>query len=427
MGKQIQHITKLFVALLLSVVLSSCGGNWVNPQPAPYRAIDNLSLFNALKDGSLEQSFPGVSSFIDTRVAFQGADMFLGLPVGPAVNSLITKNVNSHLETSSPVFDGGPTPPSAGVTVDASLKKITVALSEMNGAQKNADITFSWRFAANSVVRSYTKTYVAGDLKGSTYSSTWNYTYNTVTGLTTAVFTDSIDETKLLASNKTQTQKAAHNGTVVYKRNIVDSTLTSLSSADFSQNHTETNNDTARTNAMNGTVKMAGTTATAGNLAFDGGFSFDLPSYKTVTGLVTLVNGTYGKGFDNTSSAYFNETNISNGTLTLASQTDYSSSTSAINSASLRGAWTGAFTDSCSTVGAGKLELSITEATATWFGASSDSSRFYGTLIIIDSSGLHLKNNALNWGDSSKVTETTIEGAWSSGGCGGTFSIVKQP
>jgi len=419
MGRQIRHITKFVLALLFSVVLSACGGGGGDggggQQSAPYKAIDNLTLFNVLKDGSPEQSFPGVSSFIDTSVVFQGADMFLGLQMDSDVKSLITKNVNSYLEATSPVFDAGPTPPYAGVAVDASLKKITVALP---------DITVSWTFAANSVVRSYAETRSTGDFKGSAYLSTWNYTYNAVTGLTTAVFTDSIDET---TSNNTQTQKASHNGTVVYKRNSADSSLTNLSSANFSQIYTETNNGIPRTYTMNGNVKMTGVTATAGNLTFDGDFSFTLPSYQTVAGLVTLANGTYGKGFDSANNAYFNETNISSGTLTLTSQTDYSSYTPVVNAVSLRGAWLGTFDDSCSTTGAGRLELSITETTATWFGSSADSSRIYGTLITIDGSGLHLKDNSLNWGDSNEVTDSSIKGTWSSGGCGGTFSIVKQP
>ena len=426
MGVQIRHITKMVIILLFFVVLASCGGGGTTT--TSYKAINNPSLFTILKDGSPEQSFPGVSSFIDTKVVFQGVDMFLGLTIDAVVKTLITSNVNSFLETATPVFDGGSAPFPVGVTVDAALKKITVALSETRDSQTTADISISWVFAANNIVRSYTKTYIAGELKGSTYTSSWRFTYSSTTELTTAAFTDSVNETKLLASSKTQTKKTAHNGTVIYKRNNSDGTLTNLTSADFSQNHTETNNATARTYTLNGNVKMTGTTATTGNLSFDGGFTFDIPSYQAVSGLITLTNGTYGKGFDNVSNAYYNETNISNSsTLAITSQSDYSATAPASNAASLRGAWLGAFTDNCSTTGSGKLELSITEATATWNGITSDSSRIYGTLIAIDGSGLHLKNNGLSWGDSSKIAGTTIEGAWSSGGCGGTFTVVKQP
>lgn len=422
MGMRLRQIVKLIFLLSTLFAFSACGGGG---SPIPYKVIDNVTLFNILKDGNQEQGFTGVASFIDTKVVFQGADMFLGLPIDPAVAALITTNVNSFLETSSPVFDSGTSPASAGVTVDATLKKITVALFEMDGAQKNADITFSWRFANNSVVRSYTKTYVNGDFKGSTYTSTWTYTYNS--GLTTATFTDSIDETELLASTKTLTKKQTCSGNAKYTRNNSDSSLASLTSAEFTQSHTETNNDTARTYTLNGNVKMTGTTATAGSLSFNGGFSFDLPSYNTVSGLVTLANGTYGKGFDGANNAYYNETDISNGTLTLKSVTDYANYVPTVNPASLQGAWLGAFTDSCSTTGAGQLELSVSAVTATWVGMSSDSSRFYGTLISIDATGLHLKNNALLWGDSTTVTDSTINGTWSFGGCGGTFSVIKQP
>ena len=87
----------------------------------------------------------------------------------------------------------------------------------------------------------------------------------------------------------------------------------------------------------------------------------------------------------------------------------------------------GAFTDSCSVARPGNIEMMITDSEATWNGMSSDLSRIYGRLIYIDANGLHLKNNDLSWGDSSKVTATTIEGSWSFSGCGGTFSVTKQP
>ena len=424
MGMHLQRIITCILLLLLPLVFSACGGGGGGGS-IPYKSIDNVSLSSALKDGSQEQNFPGVASFIDTKVVFQDTDMFLGLTIDPAAKALITTNVNSFLETPSPVFNSVLSPAPDGVTVDATLKKITVALSEMDDTQKNADITISWRFAGNSVVRSYTKTYVNGDFKGSIYTSTWTYTYNS--GVTTATFTDSTDETKLLASTKTLTKKLTYNGSVKYVRNNTDSSLASLISAEFNQSHTETNNDTALTYILNGTVKMTGTAATSGTLSFDGRFSFALPSYKTVSGLISLTNGTYGKGFDSANNVYYNETNISNGTLNLTSQADYTAYTPATtNALALRGAWVGAFTDSCSVVTPGNIALSITETTSTWNGMSSDLSRIYGALIAIDATGLHLKNNALPWGDSSTVTATTIAGNWSFGGCGGTFSVTKQ-
>ncbi|MBV5341723.1 MAG: hypothetical protein J0665_19575 [Deltaproteobacteria bacterium] len=419
MGMHLQRIIKCILLLLAPLMFPACGGGG-GGGAVPYKTIDNVSLFSALKDGSQEQNFPGVASFIDTKVVFQGADMFFGLAIDDAVKDLITTNVNSFLETSSPVFSSVLSPASAGVTVDATLKKITVALSETN-----ANITISWSFANNSVVRSYTKTYVNGDFKGSTYTSTWTYSYNS--GVTTATFTDSVDETELLASTKTLTKKLTYNGSVKYVRDLSDSSLASLTSAEFTQNHTETNNDTALTYILNGTVKMTGTAATSGTLSFDGGFSFDLPSYTTVSGLITLTTGTYGTGFDSANNVYYNETNILNGTLTLTSQADYSGYIPVTtNAPALRGSWVGEFTDSCSVNNPGNIDLSITETTSTWKGMSSDLSRIYGALILIDATGLHLKNNALSWGDSSTVTATTIAGNWSFGGCVGTFSVEKQ-
>ncbi|MFA7059768.1 MAG: hypothetical protein WC156_02985 [Pedobacter sp.] len=420
MGMHLLRIIKLVLLLPALLVFTACGGG--GGGSAPYISIDNESLSSVLKVGDQEQGFPGVTSFIDTKVVFQGSDMFLGLTIDSAVKALITKNVNSFLETSPPVFDSGPSPSSTGVTVDAALKKITVALSEMDGAQTNANIIISWSFTGNSVVRSYTKTYVDGELKGTTYSSTWTYSYSSVTGLTTALFIESINETKLLPSGKTLTKKASYNGTVKFVRSTVDGSLVSLASADYSQLHTETNNDTALTWTLDGSVKMTGTTLTGGKLSFDGGFSFDIPSYKTVTGKAVLTDGAY------LNNAILNSTAdiIDPDNLTLTSQADYSDYTSTTNNASaLRGAWVGTFTDSCG-VNPGNIELSITETTATWFGMSSDLSRVYGTLISIDATGLHLKNNALSWGNSSNVNNTTIDGIWSFDGCSGNFSVTKQ-
>ena len=405
----IRTFARFIPLMLLSLLFSACGSG---SSPVPYTAINNQSLFNVLKGDSPD--FPGVASFIDTKVVFQGGDMFLGVPIDAAAKTLITKNVNSFLEASSPVFDAVLSPTPTGITVDASLKKITY---------KDAETTISWLFTGNSVVRSFTEIPLTGDLTGSSYASTWTYTYSPATGLTTATINDSTNETSLLKHTKII---ASYNGTVKYTRSTVNSSLSGLTSADFTQNHTETNSSTALTWVQNGTVKMTGTTATGGNLAFDGGFSFDLPTYNTVAGLVTLANGTYGMGFASASNSYSNETNISNGTLVLKSQTDYSHFTPITNALTLRGSWTGAFTDSCSTTGAGKIDLSVLEATATWFGMSQDSSRFYGANLLIDGTGVHLKNSTLQWGDSNKVTDTTIEGTWSFGGCGGTFNVVKQ-
>jgi len=401
---------RLIPLLLLSLVFSACGGG--SPS-VPYTTIKSDSVLSSVLKGD-SPDFPGVASLIDTKVVFQGSDMFLGVPIDVTAKALVTKNVTSFLETSSPIFDAVLSPIPTGITVDASLKKITY---------KDAETTISWLFTGNSVVRSFTKASLAGDLTGSSYSSVWTYSYSSSTGLTAATINDSTNETSLL---KHTTTSASYKGNVIYTRSADNSSLTALTSADFTQNHTETSSSTALTWTQNGNIKMTGVTATGGNLAFDGSFSFDIPTYKTVAGLVTLANGTYGMGFNPASNSYSNETNISNGTLTLKSQTDYANFTPITNAMTLRGTWTGAFTDSCSTTGPGKIDLSVSEAKATWFGMSQDSSRFYGALILIDNTGLHLKNNTLQWGDSTKVTDTTIDGTWSFDDCGGTFKIVKQ-
>ncbi len=404
-------ITSRFVFILLTLlVLSACSGS----APAPYIAIKSDSVITSvLKDTGPD--FPGMATFIDTKVVFQGGALFLGVPIADTAKALVTKNITSFLESPSPVFDAALSPVPTGVTVDASLKKITYTDNENS---------ISWLFTGHTVVRTFTKTVRSGDLTGSSYSSVWNYSFNASTGLTTATINDYVNETSLL---KHTNKIASYQGDVVFTRSTDTSSLKTLTSADFSQSHTETNSSTALTWTQNGNVKMVGTSDTAGTLAFDGSFSFDIPTYNRVAGLVSLANGTYGMGFSSASNSYSNQNNISNGsTLILKSQTDYATFIPVTNALALRGDWLGTFTDTCSTTGPGKIELSILEATATWYATSQDSSRFYGTLISINTTGVHLKNNALPWGDSSNISDTTIVGTWSDGGCGGIFNISKQ-
>ena len=391
MGTHLRRIATHALILLAPLVFSACGAGDA-PPPKP---IDNPLLSSTLKVGNQELGFPGMASYIDTKVVFQGGDMFLGLSLDTAVKALIIKNCNSFLMDSPPSFDGGPSPSASGVTVNAALKKITF---------KTGDVTVSWLFSGNSVVRSYAKTAAAEP-------STWTFTYNPATGLTSASFVEPVSE----AVAGSTTTRTSYSGSMKYVH-AADYSLTSLTSAEFTQTHMETDSSTARTMILNGNVKMSGTTATGGDLTFAGGFSFDLPPYGTVTGTAGLTNGTYGPI----------RANISNGILTIASQTDYSHVSPSANPLSLQGVWLGTFTDSCAAT-PGTIVVSISAATAIWVGISSDLARIYGAQVAIDANGLHLKNNALSWGDSSSISATAIAGSWSSGSCNGTLNVLKQP
>ncbi len=397
MEEHLRQISKLILMMLVPLTISSCGGGGGSNGPA-YVPITNAPLVSALKDGTPD--FPGIASFIDTKVVFQGGDMFLGLSIAPAAKALITKNVNSFLETSSLVFDSTLSPLPTGVTIDPALKKIMFT---------DAGTTVSWSFSGGSVVRSYVKSAGAEP-------ATWTYSYSAVTGLTTAVIKEPL-YTDVSVINTTK--KTSYSGTVLYARSRVDSSLTSLTSADFTQTHSETNSVTGLTWALDGNVKM--TAATTGNLSFDGGFSSDIPSYKTVSGKAVLANGTY----DN--NAIINSTKIDPGTLTLTSQTDYSGYVPvATNPVPLQGTWVGTFTDTCS-VNNGDLQFSISETAASWYGMSHDLTRNYGTLLsIATASSVRLSNNTLSWGASTSVSATTIDGTWSYEGCGGFFKVIKQ-
>ncbi|MFZ4857554.1 MAG: hypothetical protein ACOYL3_14265 [Desulfuromonadaceae bacterium] len=404
METQLLKIAKLVMIMLVPFAITACGGGGggSTPQPEPKIEITNPGLISLLK-GSPD--FGGIGSYIDTNAAFNAADIFLGLAVPADAKSIITENYNRYLQGAPPAsFYSGTSPYSGGVAVNTGQNKISVTLP---------DITVSWVFSGSGVTRTYAK----NSAGGTNNSSTTVYSYNSGNGLTTASFSESVDETSV-SSGKPHTKKAAYAGTVAFERSATDSTLISLKNATFSQSHTETNSNYA----MSGTVVMTGT-GTAGTLAFENGtYSFDLPSYNTVSGTISMTGGSYGKGGNAGSGSYANNNTIENSTLKITSTKDYSNFTPVVNSVAL-GVWAGTFTDSCTPAKAGSLGMSITATTATWWGISSDSTRVYGDLIAIDGTVLNLKNSAASWGTSSSITASTVAGTWSSGSCSGTFSV----
>ena len=419
-------VCSVLVAAMLCL-LPGCGGGG-GGTPAPDIKISNTSLLSVLGNNSPDYNFPGIGSFIDSKVAFNTADMFLNLPFDTVTKALVTENCNRFLKIPvappAVLYQGSSLP--NNVVVNALANTITASLSESSGGVTVATTTVTWSFTGTGVQRLYVKRYTAGSLNNSVYQSSVSYTYTGVNGIIHAIFSEAADQTRLVASGNAQTVKARYSGTVDFTRSTDDGSLLTLTNATISQTHTEFDPDSGYSQTLNGSLVLQGILAQSGSFTFNGNFSFGLPLYNTVAGSVSMTGGKFGNGINNLEYMYFNEIDVSTAVMVFLSKTDYSSVLPAINPAAFQGAWVGAFTDSCSTGNPGKLELSITDALASWFGQSDDKTRNYGVSAVVDGSVLRIRNDASPWGISTSVSDTLISGNWSSGGCGGTFSVQKK-
>lgn len=380
------------VMLVLSLMLAGCGGGG-GPS---YKTITNPALVNLLVDGSSAEGFTGIASHIDTKALFAGIPVIPGeLSLDSATLLLINTNVNNYLDvTAVPVFDSGSTPYSAGVTVDSALKKISVT----SGA-----ITVTWTFAPNSVTRTY-----------SSPEKTSTYVYRTVAGQTSVSFDEKVNQSGLVASYK---------GTATYQRNTVDNGVTKIISATFDQSRTETNVD-GKTFTVNGIVSMGAEDSRPGNLSFSGGYSVYLPSYGQVSGGVKADNMTYLNGYNSGDNTYYNS-NLTDATaITFSSTGDYTGTAPVTNPAWLLGIWSGTFSDAPAS--SGSMTLSVTSTAYSWWGASADGARFYGTTIKYNSdNSIEFRDSAVLWGSGKKISATEISGTWTLNGRSGTFTLTK--
>ncbi len=369
------------------------------------KLIVDQTLYSGLKAGSQAQDFPGIGVYIDSKVVYRGIDMFLGLAIDNTVKSIITENVNRFLESSAPTFYSG-SGSFPGVTIDSSLMTIKVTLSDANSTT-----TVTWNFEAGKVVRAYKKTYSGGVNKGSEYSSTYTLN-NAKNGITNVSFRESVTQ----FSNNSQTLLASYEGVAIYDRSDG-----SLLSARFNQTLSETNIVTQKTHTLNGLAMMEN-----GILSFNGSYSFYLPSYGTVGGSAAIVNGTYARGYNTQDATYFNNNTLQNANALFSASTNYVNPT--INPAWFVGIWSGTFTDSCDPQNRqGQLTMSATDVTATWWGRSFDGTRNYGTSVELSGTAVRLKDNGALWSNSTKISDTRIEGPWSAGGCQGNVVLNKQP
>lgn len=381
-------------------------------------------LYLALKDGNQEQDFPGLGVYIDTRTVYRGIDMFLNLDFNSTVKQIINENVNRYLDPdTAPSFYSG-NGDFEGVTINTADRVIKVTLDQVVGGEKIADITLTWSFDRNKVVRSYTRNYTSGDRKGSTYSSV--YTYSTATKLTNVVFQESVNEIYVSTSGYSQRLTASYEGTAIYERDSTDSSLKRLVSAKFDQKHSEWNSLSKQTNTVNGLVTMEEINATEGKLTFTGHYSLFLPSYSIVSGAFTATGVTYAKGYSTQDSTYFNNNTLATAQVIFTSHRDYLDYTIKTNQSWIIGMWSGTFTDSCDEDNlSGQMSMSITAIEATWWGQSNDMSRNYGTSVEIYGEAVRLKDDGSIWSNGVKIDDTRIEGNWSSKGCQGSFILNK--
>jgi hypothetical protein len=366
------------------------------------KLITDQALYATLKNGSQDQNFTGVGSYIDSKVIYRGIDMFWGLAMDSAVKDVVSQNIKDFMENSAPVFYTG-SGNYSGVTFDSAQKTIKVTLGEAN-----TSTVVTWNFEQNKVVRTYRKDYTGGTKSGSSYSSTYSFS-NTKNNLANVAFKETVKE----MSNGTAVFNASYEGAAVYNR--LDGTL---QGATIDQKLTETNLVTKQSNVLDGLITMEN-----GKLLFNGMYTFYLPSYGTIKGSVAITNAVYAMGYSSQDSAYFNNNNLQNANVLFTTAQDIPALSK--NPAWFTGIWNGTFTDSCGTQN-GQITMSATSVTATWWGQSSDKSRNYGSIVEISDTTVRLKNDAVLWSNGTKINDTRIEGSWSSGGCQGTFVLDKK-
>jgi hypothetical protein len=377
--------------------------------------ITDQGLHSALRNGSQVQNFAGIGSYLDTKAVYRGIDMFLGLAIDAAVKNIVNENLKRFLDQSAPTFYSG-VGSYAGVTIDGPGKRIEVKITGANVAT-----TVTWTFAANRIVRTFRQEVTAGTNMGSVRSST--YTFSNATGnLVNALLSESLTE----YSGGVQTLAASYEGAAVFNYNRTTYAGT-LASASFYQQLAETNLLSHKTDALNGFLNLA----SDGTLSFNGYYGFNLVSYGYVTGAVNVAGGTYAKGYDAGSGLYFNNNDLTAANTLFTATSSYT--VPVATPAWLQGLWSGTFTDSGDAAHPGSISLIATPVTlpaCTWWGQSFDTSRNYGTRVEMTSTTattVRFYNNASLWGTGTKISDTRIEGTWSSGGFNGTFVLQKTP
>ena len=382
------------------------------------KTVSNPDLLAGMKGGDPGQHFPGVLSYVDTKIIYRGLDMFLGLALDPGVKELVNENVKRFLgSASTPQFYSGSSA-FPGVTVDSAQQRITATLAETSGeaALKIADITVSWSFSANQVTRTFHKEYIAGDKNGSLYNST--YTFSDGNGFTSAIFQETVAEQERPASGYLQSVSASYSGGAVYARNGVDNSLSSLISAKFDQSHSEINSQTKQTSLLNGVVTMIGNNTPEAKLSFAGTYAFYLNSYGALSGAATVTGAKCALGEDQ-NNIYYNKNDLGEGTVSFTSP---GTEVALANPAWLKGLWSGTFSDSCN-AGGGQLGLSVTETALSWWGRSL--TRDYGTDVALRGATVSLNNSGQSWGSGVETSLGHLTGDWSSQGCQGSFVLTK--
>ncbi len=429
MNRKLSDVIKLSLACVFLAGMFACGRSGNTGTPGIL--ISNETLSRVLKGTyvSQDQTFPGLAAYIDTRVAYSAADVFCGLPLSAEAKQVISENYNRFLKVPDSVgltFYQGDTQAS-GLVTDATLHKLTATTDLISGGVPVGTTTVTWTFSDGVVQRTSLKHYTSGELATSSYQSTVRYSYNIITGVTSALFSESDTEITTVANSQTHALNAQYSGTVNFARSNVstDGSLIAISNSTFTQIHSERDFVAGSSQILNGTATMTNESGNSGALSFIGKYSFDLPVYNTVAGSISLSAGSYGKSYVPAMYTYSNSNSVTTASITLLSGTDYLSYPSVVNSPALVGTWSGTFTDSCSNDVSGNMILTIDPTIGLWSGISADLGRIYGVDAVTDGSGIHLTNNRQSWGNTSQITATDANGSWNYNGCSGSFHIQK--
>jgi hypothetical protein len=369
--------------------------------------ITDQTLYSALRNGSQEQNFAGVGSYIDLKTVYRGIDMYLGLNIDAAVKAIISTNIDRYLDNSVPVFYSG-NGSFTGVTIDSAGRSIQVKLEE-----NNASTMITWSFAVNRIVRTYRRDITGGAGNGSVYASTYTFS-NSTQNLINALLTESMVE----RSNGVQKINSSYEGSAVYDR-----PSGALVSANYQQRLAETNLLSLKTDTLDGLLTMGN-----GKFSFNGDYTFNLRSYGAVRGAVNITNGAYAKGYISSDGAYFNNYDLTNANAVFTTTAAYTVPTA--NPSWLLGVWSGTFTDSGNPNNPGNVSMLATGTNATWWGQSFDGSRNYGTKLEVTGTTtvtVRLFNNTSVWATGAKISDTRIEGNWTYNGFNGSFVLTKTP
>lgn len=397
--------------------------------------IEDASLKSLLLAGSGLESYTGLDSLIETRIPHEIMRVFFEksptVSESISANQMILANAGNYLSGTSSfssqgistldwekTLDNG-TKSTYSFTVDESTKSCT--LKETNRDSGSAlvysrDIT--WLFFGTKVEKTVVLSHSSGDRKGS--SNTHTVTFDRNGGNTLiAVFQDRRREILISSGGFKSDLQGFYKGSAIFDRTS-DFDVDEILSAKYEQSLTQS--ATFNDELVGGVQKLSGfLEMDNGALRFKADFQVHLDSYGSIAGKVSLRgNNLYARGFDQ---AFYNNNLLEDAVFTVAALPQKQSASLPTG---IEGQWSGSFSDSCA--GDGQMILQISGSSQSWSGQSSDSSRFYGTNIVVSDQDVFLYDETRIWSRGTfESTGPTISGNWNDGVCNGSYQISPNP